>query len=265
MELTQARVELSLEAARARSVMICTPMGDRPAPQYVVSLTRSVLLLQKLGIRQECRFVLGSSNLPRARNQLAAELLASDYSDLLFVDDDMSWQPDAIVRLLASEHPVIGAAGRKKCDKLSSDGEAWCVKWLSETMRQDPLGAIEVAGVGTGFLRIARGALEAMIARRPEIERRGELVPGRKTYHRFFYWGDNGEREQSEDFQFCDDWRETGGTVWIDPKIALGHIGAKDYGGSIDELLVPREPASLSAAAPDDARGLDVKGEVPDD
>lgn len=240
---THDAARLSLEAARARSVLICTPMGGTPAPDYVVSLANTIRTLHQLGIRQECRFVIGSSNLPRARNQLAAELLASDFTDLLFVDDDMSWRADAVVRLLASEHWVVGAAGRKKCDKPNTDGDVWCVKWLSETMRQDRLGAIEVAGVGTGFLRVAREALEAMILRRPGLLRRGELVPGCPTYHRFFYWGDDGHREQSEDFQFCEDWRAVGGEVWIDPKIELGHVGRKNYRGCIDEILLPRAEA----------------------
>lgn len=229
---------LSIERAKSRSVLICTPIGRQPAPEYVVSLVNTTALLSKLKIRHECRFVIGSSNLPRARNQLVAEFLASGFDDMLFVDDDMGWRADAVVRLLASEHDVIGGVGRKRVDKPNTDGEVWCVKWLDPPFKQVQ-GAIEVAGVGTGFMCISRAALEQIVEKRPEILRHGELMPGLPTYHRFFYWGDDGESELSEDYQFCADWRALGGSVWIDPKIGLSHVGSKAYAGCVDEILMP--------------------------
>jgi hypothetical protein len=66
------------------------------------------------GIERDLLDVSGSSILPKVRNAICAWFLASDHTDLIFIDADMGWQANAIVHLLASPHPVIGAVGRRK-------------------------------------------------------------------------------------------------------------------------------------------------------
>jgi hypothetical protein len=43
----------------------------------------------------------------------------------------------------------------------------------------------------------------------------------------------------TEDYAFCDRWRELGGRVFIDPSVRLSHVGEKAYAGVIAELLRP--------------------------
>ena len=69
------------------------------------------------GIHIELRWVVGNSNLARARNELVAEFLASDCTDFIFVDDDMGWKANDVLRLIASEQDYIGGVGRKKGDE----------------------------------------------------------------------------------------------------------------------------------------------------
>src|SRR5579871_1660104 len=115
-----------LERARSRSVMICTPVARAPCLEYTLAFAETAVHLLQTGIRHASQFVVGSSNLPRARNELVARFLASGCDDLIFVDDDMGWKPEAIVRLLASDKEVLGGVGRKRVDKPNTDPNVWC-------------------------------------------------------------------------------------------------------------------------------------------
>src|SRR5207302_4877147 len=133
----------------------------------------------------------GNSNLAQARNELAARFLASGATDMLFVDDDMGWNHGDVVRLLASDKPVIGGVGARKKPFDDTDPNKWCYRPLAGPRNQNG-GAIEVETVGTGFLKITREPFERMIAAHPELKRRG--LPGMpeaaaKYYHRFFSFG----------------------------------------------------------------------------
>ena len=236
--------DLNLEAARSRSVMIGTPAHHDVAVTYAISLAGTVSLLERSGISHEIRVVVGCSHLPKARNELVAEFLASDKTDLLMVDSDMGWAPNDAVRLLASPHRLIGGVGRKKWDAPNADPNVWCATFPSGNLVQDAHGAVEVERVGTGFLRISRALAETMVAAHPEWKRQapdGVLPHVKPFYHRIFAFADDGDRELSEDFAFCDAWRALGGRVWIDPEIDLSHIGTHDYSGRVSEIFRPAE------------------------
>ena len=41
---------------------------------------------------------------------------------------------------------------------------------------------------------------------------------------------------QSEDWVFCNQWREVGGKIWLHPYIKLDHIGTYIYEGDIQQV-----------------------------
>ena len=55
--------------------MICTPIARAPAWQYTVALAETCVLLHRLGISFGHSSVVGVTNLPAARNMLAARFL----------------------------------------------------------------------------------------------------------------------------------------------------------------------------------------------
>jgi hypothetical protein len=241
-----------LARARSRSMMIATPVARAPCWQYTLSLVDTCRMLDRHGIAHGRQFVIGSSNLPRARNELCARFLASPCTDLLFVDDDMEWTGNDVMRLLASDKPICGAVGRKRIDKPNGDPNVWCGEpYLESDNRvvQDTMGFVKFRRVGTGFLKIARSAFDQIIAAHPEWKARGngempQLV--RDNYYRFFKFSDD-EFETGEDFTFCAAWHALGGEIWIDPTIRLGHVGEKNYAGAIAELMQPVPDRSVAA------------------
>jgi hypothetical protein len=236
--------------ARSKSVMICTPVARAPVRQYTLSILDTMLTLERAGIRCSLQWVVGNSNLPRARNELVAEFLASDCTDLLWIDDDMGWKAGDVIRLLASDQEFIGGVGRKKTPDTSDHAlETWCCRlFLDRPVRQDEMGAIEVQGIGTGFLKISRRVFDAVAAAQPELKRPGlaSMPPAvRARFYSFFRFLDEpGHPMMSEDIAFCESWRRLGGTVWADPEIELVHVGDREFTGTFASLLVARSEAA---------------------
>ena len=243
MELSPEE-QARLARVKSRTLMISTPIARAPVWQYTTSLAETSVLLHQLGVKASHVAVVGSSNLPRARNVLAAKFLASGATDLLFIDDDVGWQPMDVVRLLAADQPLLGGVIRKKGEN-PDDADGWCCQFFPGADRRlsaDAMGNIEVARVATAFMRIERRVFEEMIRWHPEWKRQGtpDLSPAEEQfYYRFFMFGDDG---LGEDYLFCDRWRELGGRVFIDPTLNLSQVGATAYDGAIIDLIHVIEP-----------------------
>jgi hypothetical protein len=67
-----------LDRLKSRTVMICTPIARAPVWQYTVALAETCVLLQGLGVQFDYNSFVGISNLPRARNMLAARFLRAE-------------------------------------------------------------------------------------------------------------------------------------------------------------------------------------------
>lgn len=242
--------------ARAKTPMLATPVARAPAMQYTLSLADTVQLLEREGFRHARQFVIGSSNLPRARNELVARFLASGCTDLIMIDDDMAWDPQSVVRLIASDQPVAAVVGRKRVDKPNSDPEVWCgrpdVDVDGGGIVQDEMGFVRFLKVGAAFMKVERRVFLALIEAHPEWKRAGHAgmsAEVRENYYRFFAFGDD-EFETGEDFNFCAEARKLGFEIWVDPDQTLGHVGEKVWAGSISELMEPegRAPSAKPEA-----------------
>ena len=234
-----------MERAKSRSVMIATPIARNPTWEYTASMLSTMLTLTDLGIRCTFQFVVGSSVVHKARNELVAYFLASDFTDLLFIDDDMQWSPNDVIRLLGSDKPLIGGVGRQRVQKPNSDPRVWCMRIpreMADPLRSDDMGCIEVGGFGAAFMLINKIVFERMVEAHPEWALK---APSdweqriRPFYFEFFRQGhpDIPGDDTGEDYVFCDRWRALGEEVWVDPSITLGHVGSYNYRGSVSEVL----------------------------
>lgn len=254
--MTDDVIKARLERARNRSVMIATPVARNPVYQYTASLASTLLFLPEQGIRCTFQFVVGSSVISKARNELCAHFLKSDFTDLLFIDDDMQWSPNAVMRLLASDKPLIGGVGRQRIQKPNSDPQVWCWRPAPDAdgqLVQDEMGAVKCLGFGAAFMLINRSVLHTMATAHPEWKRPGPSdwpQDLRDNYFEFFRQNHEGDAgEMSEDYVFCDRWRAMEGAIWVDPTIVLGHVGSWNYMGSIEEAVLIAAPNQQETAA----------------
>ena len=227
---------LDLNFARQRSVFFAVPAYRDISPYHYASMLKTKSLLDSLGIRHDLGLICGIP-VTDARNVLANRLLETNFSDLLFIDADEGWEPWDVVRLLATCLPFVGAVGRKKSPAPDSDLGSWCFLPLDNggTVPITAAGMVEVDAVGTGMLLVNRGVFEEMREAHPEWARDGIGASGNEAFTEFFACDldDTGTRRTGEDISFCRRWRALGGTVFIDPTIAISHYGTHEYGGSV--------------------------------
>ncbi len=178
----------------------------------------------------------GNAMIGDCRGLIVAQFLASEATDLDFIDSVVCWEAGALVKLV--DHPVDFVAGLYPQRK---DPINFCVSWLDKPeLQADPAtGLLEVLAVPAGFLRLSRACLEKMVAHYPDTQFYCEAAPG-SIAHDLFGAYRIGKLKFGEDYSFCRRWRDIGGQVWIDPEIGMGHCGYKTFMGHIGNWLKDR-------------------------
>ncbi len=232
-----------IDRLRKKSLMIACPMARRPAATFMFSMMQTIMATTVAGLQIQYHILVGISDLSYARNSIASAFMESDLTDIIWVDDDITWPPEAIFKLWDNEKDVIGGAYAKKTMKPLPDGRmqkeiTFCLRDFETEVDTD--GTFTVRGMGLGFLKVSRDAMEKIGDAYPRIKRSPEmdkLVNDEKAnFYRFFHFDGFGN---SEDFYFCDLWRNLGGKIWVDPSISLGHVGDYEYrvSGDFSEMI----------------------------
>ena len=212
--------------ASTPTLFIATPCLDGNVnAHYTASLVRTMSALQRRGWRSpQIDFEIGNSLIADARNKLVARFLASDASDLVFIDSDLSWSAEDLLRLASIDAPfVAGVYQRKSRAKID-----FAVKF-GPAIGLDAQRLMAVERVGTGFMRLRRDCLERMVAAHPSLRLRNPGAPEDGHFYALFDTAIVDGQFIGEDFTFCDRWRAIGGQVLIDPAINLSHHGAAAY------------------------------------
>ena len=214
-----------------RHLFIATPShSGEVCCEYTKSLIETLPFLVQHGVAFTHSFIMHNAIIQDARNRLVGWFMASEATDMLFIDADISWEPEAALRLAISPHDVIGGAYRQKRE----DAEMYNASGLK------PGGArlIECDFLGTGFLKISRRAIEKLTAAHRDTKYQDD--DGHPCYG-LFDVQIGGGTIIGEDALFCRRWRATGGKVFLDPDMTLYHIGAKAYRGNFAELIARAE------------------------
>lgn len=172
-----------------------------------------------------------------ARNLLVAKFLAlEEFTDLVFLDADLRWNPKDVLRLLASEHDVVGAYyPSRNADWANASGQMHetpeaaqravmrgTYPHLEMTKREPGLTEVQVDFLPTGFLRIKRDVFRRFRAHHGES--RAYTYDGNDVYG-YFTHPIEGGKYWGEDVAFCKHWYEAGGTCWKLLGADLGHFG----------------------------------------
>jgi len=211
-----------------KRVLIGTPSYDgRIDTWFADSLVRTVKQADPKQINIHAIYPSYDSLIQRARNDLARMAMDGGYDTLFFIDSDVEWEPEWFFRLLARPEPIVGAALIKK-----SDQESYTIKIIEKnlTKSEDDV-LVQVDGLGTGFLKVDRFALEKLwLMSEPYVH---DGVPNRMVFDLKIVDGDL----ISEDYVMCHKWQSLGYKVWLDPSITINHNGVKKYQGNLSSFL----------------------------
>ena len=212
-----------------QKVLIGTPSYDgRIDVWFANSLVATVKEAEKKGIHVHAIYTSYDSLVQRARNDLVRLALDGGYDTLFFIDSDVEWEPEWFFRLLERPEPIVGGALVKKFDK-----EGYTVKILNKTLKySEDKKLLEVDGVGTGFLKVDKFALEELwLASDPYTH---DGINQRMIFNLLI--DDDGDLI-SEDYVMCKKWQNLGYKVWLDPTITCNHIGIKKFKGDLNKFL----------------------------
>jgi hypothetical protein len=213
---------------KPRLVLLAAPSYDgRISVWHAAALAETC----KIGISNNINvvplYMSFDSLVQRARNDIVKVALDTNVDDLIFIDCDQDWSPSDVFRLLSYDVGVVGAPVVKK-----SDIEQYNVKLLGPFEVQEN-GLVEVNGIGTGFMRIRRDALQKIYDASEEYKELHKEEPNRMVFDVKVIDGELC----SEDIVFCRKWLDMGEKVYMDPMINSGHSGEKRWVGNFYEWI----------------------------
>jgi hypothetical protein len=222
---------------RGRKVMLGLPTYDfKISAKLAISLASFCVQAQQHGVDIQICNISGCSVVSRVRNLIASDFLASDCTDLMFIDSDINFDAEDIFRLMAWNSdpkkgivagiPVARKKGKVYISTLDTDD--------NEHIFMDKMGLVRAKRVATAFMMIRRDVFTQLKDAHPEWVYHDEKKVGDEMIA-FFDFALKDGNYIGEDFLFCDRARELGFEVWIDPTIKLGHMGVEEFAGSFGE------------------------------
>jgi hypothetical protein len=225
------------------SILVVTPAyGGQIFAGYLTSLLKFERLCKDKNILVDYEFCYNESLIPRARNTLAHTFMSSTkYTHLLCLDADIEFEPEDIIKMLDYNKPLVGGVYPKKkinwdkiTDLVNQNNENKLTTDIIQTMTKEPVvillddptinlndDFIETRYTGTGILLIQRNVLEQMREKFPNDIYNATNI----NYFRYFDTELKDGIYLSEDYWFCDRWRQLGGNIYIYTKFRCRHWG----------------------------------------
>jgi hypothetical protein len=256
-------------------VVILTPCyGSVCFVNYVFCIIKTKEVFKYYDIPLKIEFCKNDSLVTRARNNLVAKAMSDvTVTHLMFIDNDITWDPVNIIKLIIANKPIVGGIYPLKkynWEKLANDPEY--IKKMIEKKNNSRVKNImdddllvqysllnynlnhignsikiennltEVRHVATGFMMIKRGVIEKMSEAFPHTKYTDDVnyleEHENKYAYALFDCGVEGGHYLSEDWLFCNRWKKIGGKVYIDVSINLSHTGIEQYNGSFLSTII---------------------------
>ena len=238
-------------------LFVSTPMyGGQCTGFYAQSLIQLNNLIKNSGNDCIMSFMFNESLITRARNALAHNFLKTDCSHLMFIDADIRFNPADIPPMIEADKDIICGVYPKKeinwhgvkaalergvsVDELKHHTGSFVVNLVeySGSVTVPINQPVEIWNGGTGFMLIKRQVFEQLADKVPSyINDVTDLSGSIKQDEIKEYFAtsieDGTRRLLSEDYHFCNVWRQNGGKVWAAPWAQLSHIGTYCFEGQL--------------------------------
>jgi hypothetical protein len=219
------QVQVDVDYLRTTRVHIAMPCyGGMLTESTFMSFIKWANTARQLGIDWTLETMVNESLISRARNTLTAKFLEQEESThLFFVDADIGWEPWHLLVLLNRKVDVIGGLYPMKTMPIK-----WVVNGF-EGAEEGPDGLQEVSKAGTGFLLMKKEVFAKMNSHPAVKPYKNDIGLDPKYDKHLKTYFDTAVRQgryYSEDWTFCENWRDLGGKVWVDKRVLLRHSGS---------------------------------------
>lgn len=248
-----------MESRVKASVFIASPMyGGLCNGAYALGMMQATQVFSYNNLLMYYSYTQNESLITRGRNRLAYEFLSTDATHLMFIDADIGFNPEDIVKMVDADKEVIcGMYPKKEIDwprvkeavengvpasELQNHTGSFVVNFakgerVKEVRLNEPF---EIENGGTGFMLIKREVFEKLKPHVPvykndmqtAVEFENGVEP--EMIYEFFATSINkDQRLLSEDYHFCELARNHGIKIWAAPWAKLTHCGTYNFQGNI--------------------------------
>lgn len=227
--------------------------GDFLRVNCVTALLALTQRLAAAGIEAEIAFI-AVARIEVARNMLGSRMLRDPgFTHLLFVDSDVGFRPEAVLRMIQKDVPLAACVYPSRQMNLAAFAREArktedLLKASSKALQFPPLGEVEgdtiqivegwikVKQAPTGLMLIKREVFEVLNGKHPELRledadylgmERGLVLQCFSPYQR-----EDGML-MGEDQSFCRRWRDAGGEIHVLTDEVLTHAGVATYEGAL--------------------------------
>jgi len=266
LKSNEQKLEIKLDDLRKERLFIATPCyGGQLTEAYFRSTIRLLTFCNQHQIPVAFGTIANESLVTRARNVLVAYFLQSNFTRLMFIDADIEFQVEDVIKLIAHNKDVaVGAYPKKgvnwqriresvkRTDEefddraIASFGSDYAInfKFLNRDSKQIAIenGLIRLHDGATGFMMIKREVIDKMIEAYPDLKYNNDLNTPPELNPHFYAFFDTmidpkDKRYLSEDYTFSRRWQDIGGEIWLDPSISLNHYGSFNFQGNPGQII----------------------------
>lgn len=178
-------IRIDTSVLQKRGLFIATPMyGGMCAGMFAKSCADLSAICAQNGIPLQFYFLFNESLITRARNYCCDEFMRGQMQHLMFIDADIGFNPQDVIALMAlqsaeeEKYEIIGGPYPKKCiswekirmavDKGVADEDPNILERFVGDYVFNPKGVtsfridqpVEVLEIGTGFMMVAKSAMQ---------------------------------------------------------------------------------------------------------
>jgi hypothetical protein len=240
-------------------VVFCIPTIKKPYQVCLDSLTASLPMLDKAGWSHRLVNEIGNPYISCARSTMLRKALDVKPRAIVFLDHDLSWQPIDMLTLLETEGDVVCGTYRfKRMDieymgmaLTGPDGTPLLCAGIDREALTDPRQIrLQAHSAPAGFLKITPNAVHRFMKAYPNLVYGDAWNPHVDLFnhgaHEGIWYG--------EDYAFCRNWRDCGGTVELIPALTISHWDGEgiEYPGNYHVYLRQQAGGDLDPSREND-------------
>lgn len=229
---------------KTKKVVFCIPTISKPYQVTLDSLEVSAKLIEAAGWEHAAVYMVGCPYISAARAQMLRKALDAKATVIVFIDHDLSWQPDALLRLIETEGDVVSGTYRFKGEPEEYMGAIFPGPDGCPIVRED--GCIKAHSIPAGFLKITRAGVNKFMNAYPDLLYGERCSPAVDIFnhgvHNWTWYG--------EDYSFARRWREKCGDIWLIPDLQIDHHSpTQSFPGNFHEYML-RQPGGSKSDCP---------------
>ena len=222
--------------------------GGMCTSEYTQSLLNLSESANKSNVKLTTIFLGNESLIQRGRNTVAHHFMElPDATHLLFIDADIKFRTEDIVKMIAADKSlIVGPVALKGYnwdeirqaavngeDDIGRTGGVFNINKLPGIDMVDENTPFEIEHGGNAFMMIRRDVFETLKPHTPIYTNGGRSLPDGVEIYDYFRVEINKDTNHllSEDYFLCHSYRQLGGKVWCAPWVETGHFGSHLFNG----------------------------------